>query len=182
VPVSGASISPFHAKQFQPKSGFCICRPGSMNHAFQQETAMTALTLDKAVEIIGAAFAKGVELELRPLGVSVLDAGAHLVAFQRQDGASFLRPQMSAGKAYGALAIGMGSRRVEAFAKERPHLIAGVSDVSGGRILPVVGGVLIRDKSGTIIGAVGISGDTSDNDEAAAIAGIEAAGFTADPG
>lgn len=100
----------------------------------------------------------------------MLDAGGHLVAFQRQDGASFLRPQMSAGKAYGALAIGMGSRRVEAFAKERPRLMAGVSDVSGGKVLPVIGGVLIRDASGAIMGAVGISGDTSDNDEAAAIA------------
>jgi uncharacterized protein GlcG (DUF336 family) len=149
---------------------------------FKQETAMTALPLEKANVIINAAFAKGSSLKLKPLGVSVLDAGGHLVAFQRQDGASFLRPQMSAGKAYGALAIGMGSRRVEAFAKERPHLVAGISDVSGGRVLPVVGGVLIRDKAGTIVGAVGISGDTSDNDEAAAIAGIEAAGFTADPG
>jgi uncharacterized protein GlcG (DUF336 family) len=148
----------------------------------EQEIAMTALTLAKATQIIAAAFARGTELKLRPLGVSVLDAGGHLVAFQRQDGASFLRPQMSAGKAYGALAIGMGSRRVEAFAKERPHLMAGVSDVSGGKVLPVVGGVLIRDASGAIVGAVGISGDTSDNDETAAIAGIEAAGFTADPG
>ncbi|KQZ14809.1 MULTISPECIES: heme-binding protein [unclassified Mesorhizobium] len=143
---------------------------------------MTALPLDTARTIIDAAFAKGAELKLKPLGVSVLDAGGHLVAFARQDGASFLRPQMSAGKAYGALSIGMGGRRVEAFAKERPHLIAGVSDVSGGKVLPVVGGVLIRDKAGEIVGAVGISGDTSDNDEAAAIAGIEAAGLTADAG
>jgi uncharacterized protein GlcG (DUF336 family) len=148
----------------------------------QQETFMTALSLDKAKQIIDAAFAKGADLMFKPLGVSVLDAGGHLVAFQRQDGASFLRPEMSAGKAYGALAIGMGGRRVEAFAKDRPHLMAGISDVSGGRVLPVVGGVLIRDASGTVIGAVGISGDTSDNDETAAIAGIEAAGFTADPG
>lgn len=143
---------------------------------------MTALPLDTARTIIDAAFARGAELKLKPLGVSVLDAGGHLVAFARQDGASFLRPQMSAGKAYGALSIGMGGRRVEAFAKERPHLIAGVSDVSGGKVLPVVGGVLIRDKAGEIVGAVGISGDTSDNDEAAAIAGIEAAGLTADAG
>jgi uncharacterized protein GlcG (DUF336 family) len=147
-----------------------------------QEIAMTALTLAKATQIIAAAFAKGADLKFKPLGVSVLDAGGHLVAFQRQDGASFLRPQMSAGKAYGALAVGMGSRRVEAFARERPHLVAGISDVSGSRILPVVGGVLVRDHEGAIVGAVGISGDTSDNDEAAAIAGIEAAGFTADPG
>ncbi|MGN6303378.1 MAG: GlcG/HbpS family heme-binding protein [Mesorhizobium sp.] len=143
---------------------------------------MTALTLAAAKTIIDAAFAKGVELGLRPLGVSVLDAGGHLVAFQRQDGASFLRPQMSAGKAYGAVAIGMGGRRLEAFAKDRPHLMAGISDVSGSKILSVVGGVLIRDGAGTILGAVGISGDSSENDEAAAIAGIEAAGFTADPG
>lgn len=143
---------------------------------------MTALPLDTARTIIDAAFAKGAELKLKPLGVSVLDAGGHLVAFARQDGASFLRPQMSAGKAYGVLSIGMGGRRVEAFAKERPHLMAGVSDVSGGKVLPVVGGVLIRDAAGEIVGAVGISGDTSDNDEAAAIAGIEAAGLTADAG
>ena len=143
---------------------------------------MTALTLAAAKTIIDAAFAKGVELGLRPLGVSVLDAGGHLVAFQRQDGASFLRPQMSAGKAYGAVAIGMGGRRLEAFAKDRPHLMAGISDVSGSKILSVVGGVLIRDGAGTILGAVGISGDSSENDEAAAIAGIEAARFTADPG
>lgn len=143
---------------------------------------MTALSIAAARTIIDAAFAKGVELGLRPLGVSVLDAGGHLVAFQRQDGASFLRPQMSAGKAYGAVAIGMGGRRLEAFAKDRPHLMAGISDVSGSKILSVVGGVLIRDGAGAILGAVGISGDSSENDEAAAIAGIEAAGFTADPG
>ena len=143
---------------------------------------MPALTLAAANTIIEQAFTKAAELKLRPLGISVLDAGGHLVAFQRQDGASLLRPQMSAGKAFGALAVGMGSRRLEAFAKERPHLVAGISDVSGKGIVPVAGGVLIRDKSGEIIGAVGISGDSSDNDEAAAIAGIEAAGFTADGG
>ncbi|QPC85933.1 heme-binding protein [Mesorhizobium sp. NBSH29] len=140
------------------------------------------MTLANASKIIATAFAKASEMGLKPLGVSVLDAGGHLVAYQRQDGASFLRAQMSAGKAYGALSLGMGSRKLEAMAKERPHLISGVADVSGGRIVAVVGGVLIRDGAGLIIGAVGISGDTSDNDEAAAIAGIEAAGFQADGG
>jgi uncharacterized protein GlcG (DUF336 family) len=173
---------PFMRSNINRNRDFTVPVDGSMIDCFNQETAMTALPLEKAIAIIDAAFTRGADLKLKPLGVSVLDAGGHLVAFQRQDGASFLRPQMSAGKAYGALAIGMGSRRVEAFAKERPHLVAGISDVSGGRVLPVVGGVLIRDKAGTVIGAVGISGDTSDNDEAAAIAGIEAAGFTADPG
>lgn len=143
---------------------------------------MTKLTLAVANGIIETAFAKAAELGLKPLGVSVLDSGGHLVAYQRQDGASFLRSQMSAGKAFGALAVGMGSRRLEALAKERPHLVSGVSDVSGGKIVPVAGGVLIRDAEGGIVGAVGISGDTSDNDEAAAAAGIEAAGFSADGG
>ena len=141
---------------------------------------MTELTLAKANTIIETAFAKAAELELKPLGVSVLDAGGHLVAFQRQDGASFLRHEIGAGKAFGALSLGTGSRTVAKTAIERPHFMQGLSGVSGGRVVPVPGGVLIRAKSGEILGAVGISGDTSDNDEAAAIAGIEAAGFTAE--
>ena len=141
---------------------------------------MTDLSLAKANAIIVSALEKAAELELQPLGIAVLDAGGHLVAFQRQDGASFLRPEMASGKAFGALALGMGSRRLDAFARDRPHLMAGVQDVSGGRIVAVPGGVLIRDGGGAILGAVGISGDTSDNDEAAAVAGIEAAGFSAE--
>ena len=108
---------------------------------------MTELSLAKANEIIDAALAKAADLKLKPLGVAVLDSGGHLVAFQRQDGASFLRPQMASGKAFGALALGMGSRKLDAFARERPHLMAGVADVSGGRIVPVPGGVLVRDSS-----------------------------------
>ena len=143
---------------------------------------MTALSLDKARKIIAAALARAAELKLKPLGISVLDAGGHLVAFERQDGASFLRYQIGSGKAFGALAIGAGSRSVANAAIERPHFMQGLSGVSEGRVVPVPGGVLIRDGSGAIVGAVGISGDTSDNDEAAAVAGIEAAGFTADAG
>lgn len=143
---------------------------------------MTILSLDSARKIIDAAFARATELKLKPLGISVLDAGGHLVAFERQDGASFLRHQIGDGKAYGALAIGAGSRSVAKAAVERPHFMQGLSGVSEGRVVPVPGGVLIRDRSGAIVGAVGISGDTSDNDEAAAIAGIEAAGFTPDAG
>ncbi len=143
---------------------------------------MTELSLEKARQIVDAAFAKAAELKFKPLGISVLDAGGHLVAFQRQDGASFLRHEIGSGKAFGALAIGAGSRSVAATAIERPNFMQGLSGVSGGKVVPVPGGVLIRDKAGAIIGAVGISGDTSDNNEAAAIAGIEAAGFAADPG
>lgn len=93
-----------------------------------------------------------------------------------------LRFEIANGKAFGALALGMGSRKVSAIAVDRPHFMEGLSGVSGGRIVPVPGGVLIRDKKGTILGAVGITGDTSDNDEACAISGIEAAGFVADGG
>lgn len=143
---------------------------------------MTGLPLAAANQIIATAFAKAAELKLKPLGVCVLDAGGHLIAFQKQDGSSNLRYEIAFGKAFGALAVGMGSRRLETLAKERPHFFTGLSGVSGGRVVPVPGGVLIKGKDGWIVGAVGISGDTSDNDEAAAIVGIEAAGFQADGG
>ncbi len=142
---------------------------------------MTELSLAKANAIIEAAFAKAAEHTFKPLAVMVLDAGGHLVAGQRQDGASILRPEIGSGKAFGALALGMGARAVAKTAIDRPHFMQGLGGVSGGRVVPVPGGVLIRSASGAILGAVGISGDTSDNDEAAAIAGIEAAGFTAEP-
>jgi uncharacterized protein GlcG (DUF336 family) len=142
---------------------------------------MTSLTLTKANQIIEAAFAKATENSLKPLSVIVLDAGGHVIAFQKQDGSSMLRFEIASGKAYGALAVGMGSRKLETLAKDRPHFMEGLSGVSGGKIVPVPGGVLVRADA-QIIGAVGITGDTSDNDELAAIAGIEAAGFAADAG
>lgn len=143
---------------------------------------MTKLTLDKANTIITAAFKRAAETGMKPLSVSVLDAGGHVRAFQRQDGASMLRFEIATGKAYGALAVGVGSRWLNNQAKERPHFLEGLSNVSGGKIVPVPGGVLIKDAAGEILGAVGITGDTSDNDEIAAIAGVEAAGFAADAG
>jgi uncharacterized protein GlcG (DUF336 family) len=141
---------------------------------------MTELTLAKANAIIETALSKAAELKLKPLGIVVLDAGGHPVALQRQDGASMLRTEIASGKAYGGLAVGSGSRALSKTAIDRPHFFHGLSGVSGGKIVPVPGGVLIRTKSGAILGAVGVSGDTSDNDEAVAIAGIEAAGFTAE--
>lgn len=142
---------------------------------------MTDLTLDKALEIITTALARGKDLSLKPLAVVVLDAGGHVKAFQRQDGASMMRFEIASGKAYGALAVGVGSRWLNTQAESRPHFLEGLSAVSGGKIIAVPGGVLVKD-NGTIIGAVGITGDTSDNDELAAIAGIEGAGFTPDAG
>ena len=143
---------------------------------------MTELTLAKSLEIIDSALAKGKELGLKPLAVVVLDAGGHLKAFQREDGASMMRFEIASGKAYGALALGVGSRWLNAQAETRPHFLEGLSAVSGGKIVAIPGGVLVKDSAGAIIGAVGITGDTSDNDEIAAIAGIEAAGFTPDAG
>lgn len=140
------------------------------------------LTLKKANRIIRAAFEKAAELQLKPIAVSVLDPGGHPIAFQRQDGASMLRFEIATGKAYGALAVGTGSRWLDAQAAERPHFLEGLSAVSGGRVVPVPGGLLIRNGRGALLGAVGISGDTSDNDETCAAAGVEAAGLTAETG
>lgn len=144
---------------------------------------MGKLTLSLSEKIVRAALAKGEELGLKPLTVAVLDAGGHVIALLRQDGASILRPQIATGKAYGALAVGAGSRWLDANAQTRPHFVQALNGVAGGGIMPVPGGVLVRDGAGgEILGAVGISGDTSDNDEACAIAGIAAAGFAADAG
>jgi uncharacterized protein GlcG (DUF336 family) len=143
---------------------------------------MTELTLAKSLKIISAAFAKSRELNLKPMCVVVLDTGGHVKASQRQDGASMMRFEIASGKAYGALAVGAGSRWLNVQAETRPHFLEGLSAVSGGKIVAVPGGVLVRDRKGVIIGAVGVTGDTSDNDEACAIAGIETAGYTPDAG
>ena len=140
------------------------------------------LTLDEARTIIAAAFKKGAELGLKPLAVTVLDAGGHLKAVERQDGASFHRPEIGIGKAYGALTLGLGSRSIGTRAEQQAYFVNAVNGLVGGKMVPVAGGVLVRDAAGDIIAAVGISGDTSDQDEACAIAGIEAAGLKADPG
>ena len=143
---------------------------------------MAKLALAKANKIIRDALAKGKELGLKPLTVVVLDAGGAMIAMQREDGSSHLRPEIATGKAFGCIATGVGSRWLNAQAETRPHFLEGLSNVSGGRIVAVPGGVLVKTKTGEIIGAVGITGDTSDNDEAAAVAGIESAGFAADTG
>lgn len=118
----------------------------------------------------------------KPMAVVVLDARGALKAAAAEDGASLKRAEVAHGKAYGALSLGMGSRALFKRAKEQAFFIASVTNVIGGALVPVPGGVLIRDDAGELIGAVGISGDTSDNDEAAALAGIAAAGLAAEPG
>jgi uncharacterized protein GlcG (DUF336 family) len=137
-----------------------------------------SITLDEARAIIAAARATGRSAGLKPLSVVVLDAGGHVTAFEREDGSSNMRFQVAHGKAHGALALGMGSRAIMARAEQQPYFVAAVSNAIGGALIPVPGGVLVRDSTGDIVGAVGVSGDTSDNDEMAAVSGVEAAGFT----
>lgn len=139
-------------------------------------------TLDQASAIVAAALAKSAELGLKPLSVAVLDAGGHLIAFQRQDGASILRPQIAVAKAAGALALGVSSRRIAEMAAERPSFVAALGPIAPGGIVPAAGGVLLVDDDGATIGAVGVTGDTSDQDERCALAGIAAAGLTAQDG
>lgn len=138
---------------------------------------MTRITLEQANAVIAGAFAKGAELGLKPLTVVVLDAGGHAIALQRQDGASTLRPQIAAGKAGGALAVGVSSRTLGALAAERPSFIASLGPIAPHGVIPAAGGVIVVDADGHPIGAVGITGDTSDNDEACAFAGLAAAGL-----
>lgn len=143
---------------------------------------MTDLTLETARLIITTALAKGREMGLNPLTVAVLDAGGQLKALEREDGTSNLRAKIAQGKANGALAVGAGTRMLFKRAQEQPYFVDALNGLADGNIVPVPGGVLIRDTDGKPLGAVGVTGDSSDNDEVCAVAGIETAGFKADVG
>ncbi len=136
-----------------------------------------AISLRKARTIIRKALEKGRELELKPLSVVVLDAGGHVQAFEREDGASPGRFAIAHGKAYGAVMLGMAGTAQMARAEQQAYFMDAVNGLFGGQVVPVPGGVLIRDRKGAAIGAVGVTGDSSDNDARAALAGIEAAGL-----
>jgi uncharacterized protein GlcG (DUF336 family) len=140
---------------------------------------MSQITLAQANQIIDAALKTGREKNFQQLTVVVLDTGGHTVALQREDNSGILRVEIATGKAYGALGMGISSRQVGANNPDRPAFLAAVSAASDGRFVPVAGGVLVKNSDGDLIGAVGVSGDNSDNDEIAAIAGIEVAGLTA---
>jgi len=142
---------------------------------------MTSLTLEQANIIVAAAFDKARAEDMKPLGVAVVDAGGHLLAFQRQDGASIGRFQIASGKACGALFLGISSRRIADMAAERPAFLNAAAAGAPGGLIPAAGGVIIGDADGRVIGAVGVSGDLSDNDEACALAGIAAAGLRVQP-
>jgi uncharacterized protein GlcG (DUF336 family) len=143
---------------------------------------MISLSLHQAEGIVDAGLDRARELGLKPLTIAVLDAGGHLVAFKRQDRSGILRPDIAQGKAWGALGMGLGGRALAQRAEMAPAFFISLASVSHGRIIPVPGGVLIRTADGDIVGAVGISGDLPDNDEACAVFGIERVGLVADGG
>ncbi|MDQ2852956.1 heme-binding protein [Dermatophilaceae bacterium Sec6.4] len=135
------------------------------------------LDLKTSRRIIASARDHSSSVGFKPLTIVVLDAGGHVVAAEREDGSSNKRFEIAFAKAHGALSLGIGSRAIMARAEQQPYFIAAVSHAVGGALLPVPGGVLVRDSAGVLLGAVGVTGDTSDNDESAAIAGIESAGL-----
>lgn len=136
-----------------------------------------SIKLEQARAIVSAALEKGREMGLKPLTVAVLDAGGHLVSFGREDGSSTLRPQIATAKAATALALGLSSRAVAAMAADRAAFVASLGPIAPQGIVPAAGGLLVIGPEYTVIGAVGVTGDLSDNDEACALAGIAAAGL-----
>jgi uncharacterized protein GlcG (DUF336 family) len=140
------------------------------------------LTLDQALTIARAALAEGRQRGFAPLCAAVLDGGGHVLALLRDEAASIGRPQIATAKAAGCLAMGFGGRELARRAQAVPHFFAALPDIFPNGIVPVAGGVLIRDASGALVGAIGVTGDTSDNDEICALAGVAAAGLSGDGG
>lgn len=147
----------------------------------RRRTGMNML-LDQAEKIAEEALRKGREIGLAPLTVAVLDAGGCLKVLKREDGASLLRPEIATGKAWGALGMGFGGRELARRAEKMPMFFTALNAMSAGKMVAVPGGVLVRSADGVIVGAVGISGDLSENDEVCAVAGIRAAGLVPDTG
>ena len=143
---------------------------------------MSALTLKVALNLTAQALSAARQINAAPLTVAVLDSGGYLLALQREDGATLLRPSIAIGKAWGAIALGKGSRLLALDAQQRPAFFAALNGMGQSDVVPAPGGVLIRNEAGQVIGAVGISGDTSDIDEQCAISAIEVLGLRADAG
>lgn len=138
---------------------------------------MTRLKLEQAQQIIAAALAKAREANYRPMGVAVIDDAGHLVAFAREDGASMFRFDVALGKAWAAVGMGASSRVLGQRAKDNPNFFVSLAATANGRFLAQTGAVLIKDAAGQVLGAVGASGGTGDEDEIICIAGVEAAGY-----
>jgi uncharacterized protein GlcG (DUF336 family) len=143
---------------------------------------MNSITLILADAMADRALKKGREMNFQPLTVAILDAGGHLVVLKREDNSSLLRPDIAIGKAWGALGLGFGGRELARRADKVPSFFTALNAMSGGRMVPVAGGALIRDKKGAILGAIGVSGDTSDNDEICLIDAVQSQDLTPDTG
>jgi len=143
---------------------------------------MSSITLAQADAIADRALAKGREMKFQPLTVAILDTGGCLKVLKRADDSSLLRPEIAIGKAWGALGMGFGGRELARRAEKVPGFFTALNAMSGGRMVPVAGGALIRDAQGAIMGSIGISGDTSDNDEVCLIDAVQAHGLAADTG
>jgi uncharacterized protein GlcG (DUF336 family) len=141
---------------------------------------MSAITLDQANRIIAAVLKRGAEIQCRPLSVLVVEPGCKVKAFQKEDGSSMIRFEMAFGKAYAALALGRSSKLVRIRADERPIFMRYLLSASDDQIFPEGGGLQIRDETGDVIGAIGVTGDTEDKDEELAAFGIHAAGLKTD--
>jgi uncharacterized protein GlcG (DUF336 family) len=143
---------------------------------------MNSINLQQASLIADKALERGRALGFAPLTVVVLDAGGQIKVLKREDSSSLLRPEIAIGKAWGVLGMGFGGRELARRAAKMPMFFTALNAMSDGRMVPVPGGVLVRDGGGAIVGAVGISGDVSENDEICAVFGIEAAGLRPDTG
>jgi len=140
------------------------------------------LTLAQADIISNAALANARKLGFAPMTVAVLDAGGHVVVLKREDGASIMRPELATAKAWGALGMGFGGRELARRAQKMPAFFEALNSISDGRMAPVAGSALLRDAARKVVGAVGVSGDTSDNDELCLISAVRDAGLTPDTG
>lgn len=143
---------------------------------------MTGLTLEKANTIVAGALAAQQAAKAKPIAVAVVNPDGHVISLQRQDDASMFRNEIATGKAWATVAMGAGGRALKSKAENNPGFYTALAAASQGKLMPQTGGVLVRDGAGRILGAVGISGDTGENDEAFALAGIEAAGLVGDTG
>lgn len=141
---------------------------------------MSKLTLEKAQQVIAVALAKAREAGYKPMGVAVIDDGGNLVAFAREDEASMFRFDVALAKAWGAVGMGVSSRVLGQRAKENPNFFVSLAATAQGRFLPQTGAVLIKDSTGRVLGAVGASGGTGDEDEIICAAGVQAAGYSCD--
>ena len=143
---------------------------------------MGTLTLDQASTIVDATLAEARKRSFKPIIALVLDTGGYVVALKREDGAGLLHFDIAMGKAWGAVAMGSASRALGDRMEQRPSVVAALAAASGGRFMPIPGGVLIRNAENAVIGSVGVSDELSDNDEICAVAGIAAAGLVPDTG